>query len=559
MDIADRRAAEQVGKNPMKPRPALSVLSLLGLIFLPPLVRAGESYGKADDNGIYAEKVVKEAKFGNPDLIWVGIHAAAPGTSDYRIAASTLDLIGKKSDDNDIDVITDGKTHLTPNARLGKLGVMLPLHDAAGGIIGALGMAFKYHAGDDEAELFSRATAIRNQLAARIPDQAALFRTEAPNVSPAASPASHETPAAILDQTKGDEKSALILRDIHFKTIGSRMHKRFYDAHWDLGGLPEYRPGPPLTGTIRIRGGTSYVAEGDFAREWEKEFHQYQPGIRIEYARYDLKTGLVDMSFGRRMTWSELQEYQDNYNHYPFEIDYSTGSYNIGGWSPAFAMFVSKDNPLSQVTLKQLDGIFGSRRSGGWVGTVWHSALGRGAEGNIRKWGQLGLTGKYQDADIHVYGRPMRYHIQLYFEQKVFNGGDLWNENLREYAHELGADKTRKTASIEMAEDVGKDPFGIAMSDLGSVNPDVKALAIAPRDSGPYVPLTLETVHDRTYPLSIENYVYAHREPGKPLDPKVREFLAYILSRQGQEAIQRDGKWLPLTAEVSGRELAKLQ
>jgi phosphate transport system substrate-binding protein len=46
--------------------------------------------------------------------------------------------------------------------------------------------------------------------------------------------------------------------------------------------------------------------------------------------------------------------------------------------------------------------------------------------------------------------------------------------------------------------------------------------------------------------------------PGKPADPKVVEFLRFILSREGQEAIERDGKYLPLTAAVAKQGLAQL-
>jgi phosphate transport system substrate-binding protein len=43
------------------------------------------------------------------------------------------------------------------------------------------------------------------------------------------------------------------------------------------------------------------------------------------------------------------------------------------------------------------------------------------------------------------------------------------------------------------------------------------------------------------------------------LDPRVREYFRYILSREGQEEVQRDGKWLPLTADVVREQLQKLE
>ena len=43
------------------------------------------------------------------------------------------------------------------------------------------------------------------------------------------------------------------------------------------------------------------------------------------------------------------------------------------------------------------------------------------------------------------------------------------------------------------------------------------------------------------------------------LDPKVREYLRFIVSREGQEAVMRDGKYLPLTAEAARAQLKKLE
>jgi phosphate transport system substrate-binding protein len=48
-------------------------------------------------------------------------------------------------------------------------------------------------------------------------------------------------------------------------------------------------------------------------------------------------------------------------------------------------------------------------------------------------------------------------------------------------------------------------------------------------------------------------------KPGTPMDPKVREFLRFVLSKEGQELVQKDGKYLPLTAQVARAELEKLK
>ena len=67
-----------------------------------------------------------------------------------------------------------------------------------------------------------------------------------------------------------------------------------------------------------------------------------------------------------------------------------------------------------------------------------------------------------------------------------------------------------------------------------------------------------QTLRDRSYPLPDEVYFYVDRAPGRPLDPKVREFMRYVLSREGQDAVQRDAKYLPLPANVVREQLRKL-
>jgi phosphate transport system substrate-binding protein len=43
-----------------------------------------------------------------------------------------------------------------------------------------------------------------------------------------------------------------------------------------------------------------------------------------------------------------------------------------------------------------------------------------------------------------------------------------------------------------------------------------------------------------------------------PIDPKVKEFLRYLLSREGQQVVVRDGRYLPLSAVAAQKEMRKL-
>jgi phosphate transport system substrate-binding protein len=255
---------------------------------------------------------------------------------------------------------------------------------------------------------------------------------------------------------------------------------------------------------------------------------------------------------GRKATSDELQGYQRVFNSAPLEIAMATGSFDLPGWTFALVPLVNKANPIAHLTVEQLDGIFGSERSGGMRGNSWDPEAARGADKNIRTWGQLGLTGEWANKPIHVYGYNLAYHFPQDFAEVVFKGGNKWNENLQEFSNGAKGDGSGLiSAGTLLDEAVSKDPLGITYTGINYATPDVKALPLAGQDETNYVAATLDSVQNHTYPLSRYVYYYVKQVPGQPVDPVVKEFIRFVLSREGQEAVQRDGKYLPLTAEAS--------
>ena len=347
--------------------------------------------------------------------------------------------------------------------------------------------------------------------------------------------------------------------------IAAKRDKVFYTTRFNLDDLPHYKPGQRVSGTIRLWG-LNYITDGNLARYWEEGFRKYHPDARIEYntpsalvSVAGLITGKADLAATRPITFDELLTFQRVFNYLPTEIDMVTGSFNVSGWAPALAIFVHKDNPLTKLTVEQLDGIFGAERSGGWEGLTWHPEFARGPEKNIRTWGELGLTGEWKDKPINIYGGNFRRHEQLVFERKVFQGGTKWNEKTREYANYATADGKLVIALDQSMEDLSKDRYGISYNSMAFVNPQIKALAVAPRGGGPYIELTIENVQNRTYPIFSQEIFLINRQPGQPVDPRVKEYVRYVLSHEGQQDVVRDGKFLPLTAAVIRQQLKKLE
>jgi phosphate transport system substrate-binding protein len=132
-------------------------------------------------------------------------------------------------------------------------------------------------------------------------------------------------------------------------------------------------------------------------------------------------------------------------------------------------------------------------------------------------------------------------------------GADTWNDDLQEFA-----DRKLMMAALS------KDPYGIAYAPMAYETAQVKSLALAETRGSPYVAPTKANVANRTYPLSRLAYIYfapdrPNGDPADPkVDPKVKEFLRYILSRQGQRDVLQAGGFLPLTEEVVREQLKKL-
>ncbi|MDP9051637.1 MAG: phosphate ABC transporter substrate-binding protein [Acidobacteriota bacterium] len=333
---------------------------------------------------------------------------------------------------------------------------------------------------------------------------------------------------------------------------------------FDLSDLPSYKPQQQVSGVIRMTG-SNYIADSHVGENWLAAFKKFQPGVTFEFnlktpsaAVYALFLNAGDVDPSRKMTFEDLLAYERTMNADPVEIEYATGSYDVPGWSPAFGIFVNKANPISKLSIAQLEAIFGAERTGAWEGTSWHPERARTAAQNIRTWGQLGLTGEWADKPIHVYGVNLRYHQAIRFEDQVMHGSAKWNPFLLEYANYGKPDGTLAIGASMMVEDLAKDPYGICYSEENFKVEGAKLVALAAGDSKNYVSLTRENVRNRSYPLYDAVYLYANGSAEKPMDPKVKEFLRFVLSREGQDAIVKDGKYLPLTKEVVDAQLKKI-
>jgi phosphate transport system substrate-binding protein len=370
-------------------------------------------------------------------------------------------------------------------------------------------------------------------------------------------------------QEPKESTEGLDMQAARAKMMSARGSKVAYTKKWDLSGLPKYQPKQKVSGTIRMWG-SNYITDGFLGGYWEAAFKKYHPDVKFDFhmkttlaAVPSLIFGVSDLGIGRKITFPEQELFERYTDRSPVEIEIATGSYDVPGWQPGYGVVVQKDNPLTKITMEQLDGVFGAERAGGWEGTSWRPNWARGPEKNIRTWGQLGLTSEWADKPINVYGLTLRYHQATEISDRVLKASDKWNERLKIYANFVS-----KAGKLErgMNEDLAADKYGIGIVAAPTTNltggasqPTQKVLAVAAKDGGPYIPYTLDTLQNRTYPLYDRIFAYTDREQGKPMNPAVLEFLRFVLSQEGQAEVMRDGKYLPLTAEVANAQLKKLE
>jgi len=242
---------------------------------------------------------------------------------------------------------------------------------------------------------------------------------------------------------------------------------------------------------------------------------------------------------GRELLPAEEAGFVAKFGYKPTAIRVATGSAGSLGKTAASIIMVDKNNPVSCLSLQQLDSVYSKTRKRGGP--------------DVTTWGQLGAKGDWANRPIHLYGLKHPNGIEWYFKENVMQGGE-YRDGIQ-FVKGKGFTHAFNVA----AEDMAKNPGGMTYALLANVTPNTKVLALSNETGGRCVSPTVQTVYDHSYPLSRYVYIFVNKAPGKPLAPKVKEFLRAVLSREGQQQVANDGVFLPLQPHVVREELAKLE
>lgn len=320
-----------------------------------------------------------------------------------------------------------------------------------------------------------------------------------------------------------------------------------------LASLPLYRPAVKVSGTIRLWTRPSRLF-GDLVKAWQEGFTHYQPDIKFEYTLYGtasivggLYDGVADVGvLGEEIHPSAVAAFERTRHYPPTTIEIATCSLDVKNFGPVNIFFVNSENPIRQLSLAQLDGILGSQHRRGLS--------------NLRNWGQVGLTGEWMNEPIHPYTWQLSESFCLYLQHAILEDSHEWNPATTEFVTGKKADGTDYPDGEQILDAVSKDRYGIGVSSLifRKSGQRVKALALSVAEGGPGYEATKANLIDRKYPLSRLIPAVIDREPGQPIDPKIKEFLRYMLSRDGQEDFVRTRGYLPLSKTAIEEQLRKL-
>jgi phosphate transport system substrate-binding protein len=224
----------------------------------------------------------------------------------------------------------------------------------------------------------------------------------------------------------------------------------------------------------------------------------------------------------REMKATEIDAFEKKYGYKPTEVKVAIDS---------LAVFVHKDNPVKGLSLQQVDSIFSSTFKAG------------GKE--ITKWGELGLTGNWASKPISLYGRNSASGTYGYFKEHALAKGD-YKATVKE-----------QPGSSSVVQSVGTDLAAIGYSGIGYKTSEVRAVPLAAKEGGKFIEANYENCLSGDYPMARFLFIYVNKKPGQPVDKLTGEFLKFVLSKEGQQVVVKDG-YFPLPAEVIDEEMKKL-
>ncbi|MFO1190043.1 MAG: PstS family phosphate ABC transporter substrate-binding protein [Alphaproteobacteria bacterium] len=293
--------------------------------------------------------------------------------------------------------------------------------------------------------------------------------------------------------------------------------------------LRDYRPVSGVSGSIKSIGSDTL---NNLMTLWAEGFRAVYPNVKIEIEGKGSSTAPPALiggtaQFGpmsRPMKAAEIDEFEKKYGYKPTAIRSAVDS---------LAVFVHKDNPVKCLTLQQVDAIYSKTRKGG-------------AAKDAATWGDIGLTGEWASRPISLYGRNSASGTYGYFKEVALFNGD-YKDSVKE-----------QPGSSAVVQGVASDKYAMGYSGVGYKTADVRTVPLAAKAGEDCFDATADNAYAGDYPIARFLYIYVNVNPNQALDPVRAEFIRYIYSKQGQQAVLKDG-YFPVVGAVAEGDLKAMR
>ncbi len=256
---------------------------------------------------------------------------------------------------------------------------------------------------------------------------------------------------------------------------------------------------------IQIKGSDTIV---NLSQAWAEAFMTENPQVSLAVTGGGSGTGIAALINGttdianasRKIKKKELDDAQKS-GYYPEEFKVAID---------ALAVIVNPANPVKELTIDQLSGIF---------------------TGKITNWNEVG--GKNEK--ILVLSRERNSGTHVYFLENVLRKGN-------EKGPEQFAPAVLMLPSSEaIINETSTSESAIGYDGLGYVTPKVKTIAVAAKNGDPFIQPSKETATNRTYPIWRFLYMYTGFKPRG----EIKAFIDFALSKKGQKIVEEMG-FVPL-------------
>ncbi|MGH7863373.1 MAG: PstS family phosphate ABC transporter substrate-binding protein [Candidatus Binataceae bacterium] len=290
-------------------------------------------------------------------------------------------------------------------------------------------------------------------------------------------------------------------------------------------GLNDYAQVAGISGNLKSVGSDTM---NNLMTLWAEGFNKMYPNVKVEIEGKGSSTAppaLISSAaqFGpmsRPMKAAETDDFEKKFGYKPLALRAAVDS---------LAVFVNKDNPIKCLRLQQVDAAYSKTRRGG-------------AAKDITIWGDMGLDGEWKNKPIDLYGRNAASGTYGYFKEEALFKGD-YKDSVKE-----------QPGSSAVVQGVASDKYAVGYSGIGYKTADVRAVPLAKNAASECYDANEKNAYSGEYPLARFLYIYVNANPNQPLDPLRREFLKYVLSRQGQQATVKDG-YYPVTGVIATEDL----